>query len=194
MSDAAIGSRPAGQGARFALVPHPDFPSTAVDSIEVEARRGANGRLDLEFHVAGAIEKVAWPEWQGVGFADRLWEHSCFEAFVGTAEDPGYVEINFATSGGWAAYRFSDYREGMTPIPDALLGGGRTIGGAALRVRRSVRVDALADAPVWRLGLSAIIEATDGGKSYWALAHPPGKPDFHDAVCFAARLAAPTRT
>ena len=42
----------------------------------------------------------------------------------------------------------------------------------------------------WQLGLSAILEEIDGTKSYWALAHPPGdKPDFHDPVCFAARLA-----
>ena len=38
---------------------------------------------------------------------------------------------------------------------------------------------------LWRLGLSAVIEDTSGRKSYWALAHPPGKPDFHHADCFA---------
>jgi hypothetical protein len=41
--------------------------------------------------------------------------------------------------------------------------------------------------------LSAVIEAKDGSKSYWALAHPPSKPDFHNADCFTARLAAPER-
>src|SRR3546814_3736372 len=30
-----------------------------------------------------------------------------------------------------------------------------------------------------KLALSAVIEELDGTKSYWALAHPPGKPDFH---------------
>jgi len=28
-------------------------------------------------------------------------------------------------------------------------------------------------------------------KSYWALAHPPGAPDFHDPSCFTATLAPP---
>ena len=41
----------------------------------------------------------------------------------------------------------------------------------------------------WRLGLSAVIEDTNGHKSYWALAHPPGKPDFHHADCFAYELS-----
>jgi hypothetical protein len=41
------------------------------------------------------------------------------------------------------------------------------------------------------IGLTAVLEQTDGTKSYWALAHPPGKPDFHDPACFA--LEFPTR-
>jgi hypothetical protein len=42
----------------------------------------------------------------------------------------------------------------------------------------------------WRLGLAAITEDTRGGKSYWALAHPSGKPDFHHFDCFAHELSA----
>ena len=42
----------------------------------------------------------------------------------------------------------------------------------------------------WRLGLSAVIEEADGTKSYWALAHPPGSPDFHHADCFVVELPA----
>jgi hypothetical protein len=42
------------------------------------------------------------------------------------------------------------------------------------------------------LGLSAVIEEKDGTKSYWALAHPPGKPDFHHKDCFALTLPAPS--
>jgi len=41
----------------------------------------------------------------------------------------------------------------------------------------------------WRLGLSALIEDQSGGMSYWALAHPPGKPDFHHADGFALEFA-----
>ncbi|HZF44227.1 MAG TPA: hypothetical protein VEZ48_12550 [Sphingomonadaceae bacterium] len=44
-----------------------------------------------------------------------------------------------------------------------------------------------------RLALSAVIEESAGRKSYWALAHPPGAPDFHHPACFAAELPAPTR-
>lgn len=39
----------------------------------------------------------------------------------------------------------------------------------------------LPDAGSIRVGLTAVIEATDGTVSYWSLAHPPGRPDFHQA-------------
>jgi hypothetical protein len=42
---------------------------------------------------------------------------------------------------------------------------------------------------MWRLGLSAIIEEASGRRSYWALAHPPGKPDFHHPDSFALRVS-----
>jgi hypothetical protein len=40
----------------------------------------------------------------------------------------------------------------------------------------------------WRVGLSVVIEESSGRKSYWALAHPPGKADFHHSDCFACEL------
>ena len=41
------------------------------------------------------------------------------------------------------------------------------------------------------LAVSAVIEETDGTKSFWALRHPPGPPDFHHPDCFALTLPAP---
>ena len=40
----------------------------------------------------------------------------------------------------------------------------------------------------WEIGLSAVIEEIDGTKSYWALAHGKGPPDFHNSACFDYRL------
>jgi hypothetical protein len=46
----------------------------------------------------------------------------------------------------------------------------------------------LADAPFRELAISAVIEEADGTKSYWALTHPTGKPDFHASESFALTL------
>lgn len=46
---------------------------------------------------------------------------------------------------------------------------------------------------IGKFGLSAVVEETDGTKSYWALRHPPGVPDFHHPDCFALELPAPAQ-
>jgi hypothetical protein len=56
-------------------------------------------------------------------------------------------------------------------------------------------LDAFVDWRDWpfieRIGLSAVIEDVDGGLSYWALAHPSDKPDFHHPDSFALTLPPP---
>ena len=41
----------------------------------------------------------------------------------------------------------------------------------------------------WLGAVSAVIEETDGTRSFWSLAHPPGKPDFHHRDSFALELS-----
>ena len=41
---------------------------------------------------------------------------------------------------------------------------------------------------VLALGLSAVIEDADGALSYWALAHPAAKPDFHHREAFTLKI------
>jgi hypothetical protein len=47
----------------------------------------------------------------------------------------------------------------------------------------------LRSTPLLRLALSAVVEDAEHRRSYWALAHPPGKPDFHHADGFALSLS-----
>ncbi|OYX37087.1 MAG: hypothetical protein B7Y98_13610 [Sphingomonas sp. 32-62-10] len=93
----------------------------------------------------------------------------------------------------WAAYQFDMYREGMRNFslqsdpeisitPDT---SGQFWLDADLDVSGF-------DAQGAKMNLSAVIEERDGTKSYWALAHAPGPPDFHNSDCFIATLPAPT--
>jgi hypothetical protein len=75
-----------------------------------------------------------------------------------------------------------------TDLPPPLLFPERTssrFGLTALVELGSLQIESPA-----RLGLSAVIEEANGRKSYWALAHPPGKPDFHHSDCFVLELPA----
>ena len=144
--------------------------------------------LSLVYRVDCPPGSLALPEPQEVGRTDGLWQHTCFEAFIGSTLGPAYAEFNLAPSGAWAAYAFDDYRAGMRDFP---VSADPQIAGAAGRWTATIPLaglDALLGPAPWRLAITAVIEATDGAKSYWSLAHPPGKPDFHHPDCFAARL------
>jgi hypothetical protein len=176
---------------RMTLKRHPDSLGTAVTSVEAEAVRRADGGLVVSYFVSGRTSELRLPPVVEAARTDELWQHTCFEAFVCGPPNAGYYEFNFAPSTQWAAYRFSAYRSGMriaTEIsaPQTELQSGPE----HFTLRASLnpdRIDLPADNP-WRLGLSAVIEETRGRKSYWALVHPPGKPDFHRPDCFACEL------
>ena len=174
----------------LALVPHPDFPSRSVQAISVEVSQ-EHGCLNLTYRVTGAINDILWPPPGAGGRADRLWEHSCFEAFIARPGEVGYTELNLATSGQWAAYDFDAYRRGMNAIEKMSASLFPSLRYDKVKLLAVTHPPILEHGAEWHLGLSAIIEAKDGSKSYWALAHALGPPDFHNADCFTARLAAP---
>jgi hypothetical protein len=181
------------------LTCHPDTPSSAVTAItvKVESRRGerAPSHLDISYRIQGDVNSVAIPERNTGDRTDNLWRHTCFEAFVKQGPHPQYLELNFSPSFEWAAYHFASRREGMTaaPFDPPTVWSRRVTDVFELHV--SVRHDNLGlilqSPDPWQLAISAVIEETDGTKSYWALRHPPGKPDFHHPDCFALELAAP---
>ena len=173
---------------RCSLYPHPAFPPRAVQSVEVELSRPESDRLALRYLVAGDLSGLRLPQLAAPARSDRLWEHSCFEIFARSSADGSYYEFNFSPSSEWAAYRLSGYRAGMTVPPE--------IGPPQIEMRAkdeglelSVALELSGDR-AWQLGLSVILEEMDGRKSFWALAHPPGKPDFHHSDCFALELPA----
>lgn len=125
---------------------------------------------------------------------DGLWKSTCFEAFVRARGQAAYHELNFSLSSAWAAYSFDDYRVGMQDasacVETTVAAERRDLMVLTARVDLAMALKPHLDAR-WELGLSAIIEEEDGRKLYWALAHPPGAPDFHHPLCFALELPPP---
>lgn len=192
-----------------ALAPHPATPCTAVQSITVKIEERGLLRLryrmrgtidDLVVMPAGAhtvrdLPPVRSPAGAPVGVRhardrrghgplpqegsatrrDGLWRHTCCEVFIADAEGPGYREFNFAPAGDWAAYRFGDYRAGMcelscrAPHIEARISADEFVLQATLAE----------PGPLGALGLCCVIEERNGTLSYWALAHPGERPDFH---------------
>ncbi|MBS0344880.1 MAG: DOMON-like domain-containing protein [Proteobacteria bacterium] len=174
-----------------ALVCHPDTPAAGLWSIRVDLERGADGGLRLAYRLEGDLEALRIPEAATPLPPERLWAYTCFEVFVCKAAGEAYREFNFSPNGQWARFDFATYR-GRVPAPVAPA--------PRLLIERSAGVLSLvADLEVaclpageLRLGITAVVEHGDGHHSYWALAHPPGKPDFHHRDGFAVVLKAPT--
>jgi hypothetical protein len=156
----------------------------------VDVVRSRAGLLSLSYVVSGNIAELRLPPVAAAARTDELWRHTCFEAFVDATPDDGYYEFNFAPSTQWAAYRFDGYRSGMRVATE--IGAPRIEGQSAsdcYTLRAELDLSSFSVNARWRLGLSAVIEETNGRKSYWALVHPPGKADFHHADCFACELS-----
>jgi hypothetical protein len=143
----------------------------------------------LCYVVTGNIGSLRLPPIAPSVRADELWQRTCFEAFIRCAASDIYYEFNFAPSTQWAAYQFDGYRRGMreasgVDAPPIAVKASSPL----LKLQASLELGQLSLLPPnarWRLGLSAMVEEVSGTKSYWALTHPPGKPDFHHPDCFA---------
>jgi hypothetical protein len=176
---------------QVSLMPHPALPPGPVKGVDVSVAPAGADLLSFRYTLSGHPGGVRIPARRASVRADELWRHTCFEAFL--LPDPGeaYAELNLAPSTQWAAYAFTGYREGMAPAPIAAPSIALTQSADTLDLAVQLNLAGLGLSSVpCRLALSAVIEETAGAKSYWALAHAPGRPDFHHRSSFACRLPA----
>lgn len=175
------------------LVPWPDPALPAVRSIIAHISM-ATEHLFLRFVLEGEISALRLPgPATRPGPQDGLWQHTCFEAFVGDGASPRYAEFNFSPSGSWASYLFSQPRVRTAPVSVAVTQAPRCRhdgGTLALDARIDIAALGWPITPETPIGLSAVLEVRDGRLTYWALRHPGAKPDFHDRRGWIARAAA----
>ncbi|MEE4289219.1 MAG: hypothetical protein V2J14_07605 [Erythrobacter sp.] len=155
-------------------------PIRAVTAAITPTPTGCEARFRLE----GRISGIVLPQPAAPARRDNLWKTTCFEIFWQPIGQPGYVEFNLSPSGQWASYDFDSFREGMRDAPvDAIsvaCSHSETDGTGELVLKASIAAELPAPAQV---ALNAIVEHEDGGLQFWALAFPPGKPEFHSEAC-----------
>jgi hypothetical protein len=180
-----------------ALVCHPATPSEAVHGIETRVGWTDGGALAFTHILKGDLTRLRIPPPGRAQRADRLWRHTCFEAFISVKDEREYYEFDFAPSGEWAVYAFLSYREsapltGEIPAPEI----------AVRRAEESLELDAVVSVvdalkirrgASLKLALAAVIEDASGTLTYWALKHGAEKPDFHRTDGFVLEIEAPSR-
>lgn len=137
--------------------------------------------LLIDFCFLGPLEMLLIPKaHKHPTRKDELWKHTCLEAFFCEDSSPStpYFEVNCSTSGDWNAYYFNSYRQGMSPALNlnVQLTQHQCSHDKAL-FRISIRGDIIAR--IHHLGVTAVVEFTEGSKSYYALKHAGSQPDFH---------------
>lgn len=175
----------------LALHCHSSTPCPSVLSLYAEATRLADGSLHLRYILTAKLADLRIPSPLPASVADGLWEHTCFEAFIGAQNEDSYHEFNFSPSSQWAAYAFSTYRERVTwaSAHDPRISITQT--DSELRLEAFIAAADLPPNPAGKplqLGLTAVLEMQDGSKSYWALEHPAKRPDFHHRNGFAHEI------
>lgn len=176
----------------YQLVAHPDHPPLTVSGVESRIIGADANWLRARWRIEGSQQLVV-PGFAGKGRADELWKTTCFELFLKPLGGEAYSELNLSPSERWNAYDFDGYRLGMRerPFPrepecTMRLGSSFAIFDVAIPLSGLPAGDCA-------MGMCAVIEERSGTLSYWALAHPAERPDFHDPACFAAALPAPAK-
>jgi hypothetical protein len=173
------------------LACHPGARSDAVRGVTARVHRTAAGSLKVAYVLEAELPRLRIPPPSPSRSGEKLWQHTCFEVFI-ARRMPAYHEFNFSPSREWAAYAFGRYRDGAQLTDDALDPQVTVRTGAhRLELDATVHLERISSLHVTdrlSLALSAVIEDTDGGFSYWTLRHPPGKPDFHHPEAFALEL------
>lgn len=178
---------------RLQLLCHPATPCAISLAITAEvwpSELGGETALRIQFEVTGEVGRLLVPPPALTPApADGLWQHTCFEAFVGRSQGAVYEEFNFSPSGHWAHYAFENERQRE--------GSGHSAGMPVIQMESSptsLKLSARAACSGQQagqpsaVGICAVIELTDGSLSYWALHHAKDRPDFHDRLGWTLSL------
>lgn len=152
-----------------------EYSSDQIVTFQIESIAGQPNALKASWDVS-SLKSVLWPQFTQQRREDELWRTTCLELFIGKMGEASYVELNVSPTGGWNAYQFNTYREGMKQsevieiinfhVSDFFLEA--TFQGIDMAF------------PI-TLGPAVIIEKEGGELDYFAIKHGDN-PDFHDAA------------
>jgi hypothetical protein len=173
--------------AQASLVCHPDTPCAALAALGARISLTPAHGWEVEFIAMGSPGDLVLPPPAAAVHTADLWKTSCFELFLAQPGD-AYVELNLSPSGAFAAWHFDHYRTGMTVLAMPAPAIALDVGHERLVMTARLAEEDLPWDGTGLIGISAVIEEKSGALSYWALAHPSGKPDFHHHAGFALKL------
>ncbi len=144
-------------------------------------RKGS--KIECSFHVQGPIDDLQIPERSSQpGIRNYLWEKTCFEIFISPESEERYWEWNFSPSFDWNYFRFKTYRVSLPTHDYEKIAPSLKLwneNGKELTLSAELDLKSLKLQGGLEVGVTAVLEAFNGVKTYWALVHSDSKPNFH---------------
>ena len=170
----------------FTLKPFNVSESNSKLNITGNIVRDGN-QLNLDYLLQGDLSTVIIPSPAKIPTRKHeLWQTTCFEFFIGIEHSPKYWEFNLSPTGDWNIYRFSNYRQEMeeetafTSLPFKVIQQLNS-----LNINLEINLDLIIEQnTALEIGISTVIESSEGTISYWALTHPEKIADFHNRNSF----------
>ena len=171
----------------FSLIPF-DLNTAPAIAIDGEIDRDRD-RLRIKYRLKGASQVVV-PKKSLPTRQYDLWEHTCFEFFLGLKNSNIYWEFNLSPAKHWNVFRFLNYRQDIAEemafdtLPfEVLLQDDSLL--LNLEVDLNKIISSKSDLEV---GITSVVEDKQQQLSYWALTHPVKEADFHHRDSFIIKL------
>ena len=154
-------------------------------------RKDTPKNLSVEYKLTENLEQLILPEHTSTpNRQHNLWQHTCFEFFLGIKNSTKYWEFNLSPIGNWNVFRFFDYRQNLdqemafTSLPFQLKQQSDLFQlNLELNLAKIITPEQSLD-----VGITTVIENKEQKLSYWALNHPAKEADFHDRDSFIMNL------
>jgi hypothetical protein len=172
------------------LQPFSKDPSTPPVELTATIDRNDN-ILSIEYHLSGELNTLIIPSATVVPTRKSLlWEHTCFEFFLGVPGIPEYWEFNLSPAGDWNIFHLDNYRQGLQEeLAFNCLPLEISLQPSSLVLKLELDLGHIFD-PQQNLEVSvtSVIEPHRGEISYWAASHTGENPDFHLRDSFSVSL------
>jgi hypothetical protein len=147
--------------------------------------------LSIEYHLTGDLSTLIIPPPTAKPTRKSLlWEHTCFEFFLGVPGIPEYWEFNLSPAGDWNVFHLNNYRQGLREeLALASLPFETKLQSGSLVLRLELDLRMIIPSPQdLEVSVTSVIEPRTGEISYWAVTHSGEQADFHLRDSFSVSL------
>jgi hypothetical protein len=179
----------------FSLQP---FPSTeTLPNIKITGNIARNENLlIINYALTGDIAEVEIISPSETPMRkNELWEHTCFEFFIGIKNSSCYWEFNLSPAGDWNVYSFDRYRQGMqeevtfSTLPFSVHHSSDYFAIALDFDLDKIIPHEQVTENILDVAIASVIKSKNSQVSYWALTHCAEEADFHQRSSFILDLA-----